>query len=59
MSRVFVRQIKSNMSCSVEERRALLKLGLGHVGMTKDLDNTSATRMVLNKVPFAVKKRCR
>lgn len=58
MSRVFVRQMKSNMSCSVEERRALLKLGLGHIGNTKELDNTPATRMVLNKVRLAVKKRC-
>ncbi len=60
MSRVWLRQVKNSMSCSVEERRALLKLGLGHIGMTNEIDdNTTATRMALAKVRFAVKKRCR
>lgn len=60
MSKVWLRQVKNSMSCSVEERRNLLRLGLGHIGMTNEIDdNSTVTRVALNKVRFAVKKRCR
>ncbi|MCM1294688.1 MAG: uL30 family ribosomal protein [Muribaculaceae bacterium] len=45
--------------CSLQERKVLRTLGLGHVGMSKVLDNTAALRFMLAKVPFAVRKNCR
>lgn len=59
MAKVVVRQIKMTRQCSLQERKVLRALGLGHVGMTQSLDNTAAMRFMLAKVPFAVRKNCR
>lgn len=59
MSTVYIRQTKMTRQCSLQERKVLRTLGLGHIGMSNMLNNTAQTRHMLNKVRFAVRKNCR
>ncbi|WP_333695388.1 50S ribosomal protein L30 [Flavobacterium sp.] len=54
MSKILVKQVKSQINCPLTQKRTLVALGLKRLGQVVEHDNTSAILGMVNKVKHLV-----
>jgi len=54
MSKILVKQVKSQINCPQTQKRTLISLGLKRLGQVVEHDNSSAILGMVNKVKHLV-----
>lgn len=54
MTKILVKQVKSQINCPLTQKRTLVALGLNRLGQVVEHDNSSAILGMVNKVKHLV-----